>query len=252
MPRLDRERVSVVFRRDFGEFVRWRSYRLVMVLTAVAAVVVISGFVAFLRSDTGRIDGTDGDSILPAATGVVVFLLAMLPPTVCLPLFATDTLTREKNSGVMEALLATPLTPAEIRQGKSMAVFLPALPAALLGPLLAVAAVNVFVSLPVNDEPLVPAPLLLTVLVLVPLFFLALTNLTIELSMVSSPELAVSPSYLIGFAMLAGVPLGAITEVFDPTSWGFLGGALVVTAAMWALVWLGARWLTTDRVVLSR
>ncbi|WP_158542984.1 ABC transporter permease subunit [Phytoactinopolyspora halophila] len=249
MPQLDRRRVRVVLQRDLRDYRSWSSFKIAVLLFAVITVVATVGTFSFVR---GGADAAAGDDdVARQALGIVLFLLAMLPVMVGIPLFSTESLTREKSSGTMASLLATPLTPREICLGKSSAIFLPLLGVTVLAPIVAGVAINLFAIQPVLGEFFFPPSLILTVVVVVPLFFFGLANLTIELSMAGSAELAVAPSYLVGLALLVGVPISTVLGVADPASWSFLLVGLLATAVMWLVVWVASRWLSEERIVLS-
>jgi hypothetical protein len=59
------------------------------------------------------------------------------------------------------------------------------------------------------------------------------------------------PSFLVGFGLIIGIPLGVATGVIDLASWSFtlwyLAGAIVI----WAVVGYLSRLLTKENIVLS-
>lgn len=242
MSKLIRKRIGVVFQRDLKEYGSTKALKLVIVLFILADVVI----------SIWTVLSGDKASSFKLTLCNTLFLLALIPPIVSIPLLTPAPLTRDKVNGTMNNLLATPLSPEEIVQGKSLAVFLPGYILSVLAPLIVVLAVNFTLIIPTEGSFYLPVPLLLTIFVITPIFCYGLTKFTIQLSMVKSPELAISPSYLLGFALMIGVPICSSMSILDLTSWSFLLLYLVATIFIWILVWSFSALLTKERIILSK
>ncbi|AHZ14677.1 hypothetical protein V529_06510 [Bacillus velezensis SQR9] len=240
MSKIKFNRIQVIFKRDYDEYSSWKSYKILLlmflVLTA-AAVVSINWLLPdrFLIS-SGMISCTIISNIL--------FMLTLIPLMISIPFFTSGTFTKEKANGIISSLLSTPLKPIEIWIGKSLAVFLPNFIVSILSPLVVLLVANNVVSISVS--------LLLSIFLITPLLFLGLTVLTIQLSMIYSSEMSIAPSYLIALILLAGVPLGSITNYLDITSWKFTFIYLIITVFMWGLVGGFSFFLSKERIILSK
>lgn len=198
MPKIGSSRANVVFRRDFSEYQSWKPFKLVMILFILATMAVCGIML---------LSGKEGQA-LQLTLSNTLFLLALVPPIVNIPIFTTAPLARDKENRTVANLLVTPLHPREIVQGKSRAVFLPGYLISVISPLFVALAVNFARIVPEGGSFYLPVPLLLAIFVVTPVFCYSLTTLTIQLSMITSPELAILPSYLLGFALLLSVPIG--------------------------------------------
>jgi uncharacterized membrane protein YgaE (UPF0421/DUF939 family) len=71
------------------------------------------------------------------------------------------------------------------------------------------------------------------------------------LNLANNPDLAIVPSFIIGFGLMMGIPLGVATGKINLASWTFslwyLGGALV----LFIIVCFLLRLLTKENIVLS-
>jgi ABC-2 type transport system permease protein len=93
--------------------------------------------------------------------------------------------------------------------------------------------------------------LLLISFLINPLLFLALLLFIVLFSLANNPDIAIAPSFLVGFGLMIGIPLGVATGVINLVSWSFtlwcLGGAIIFWAADCGLY----RLLTKENIVLS-
>lgn len=239
MPKIGRSRAIVVFRRDFSEYTSWKSFKLVMILFILATIAVCGIML---------LSGKEGLKLTLCNT---LFLLALVPPIVNIPIFTTAPLTRDKETRTVANLLVTPLHPREIVQGKSLAIFLPGYLISFISPLLVALVVNFARIVPSGDSFYLPAPLLVAIFVITPIFCYSLTTITIQLSMITSSELAILPSYLLGFALLLGIPIGSGMGIIDLAAWQFLLLYAGVAFFMRILVWSFSFLLTKERIILS-
>jgi ABC-type transport system involved in multi-copper enzyme maturation permease subunit len=241
MSKVKSHRVYVIFKRDLKEYRSTKALKLVIVMVILAAVVISIWMVL----------SGDKASSFKLTLCNMLFLFALIPPIVSIPLLTTVPLARDKVNGTIANLLATPLSPKEIVQGKSLAVFLPGYILSALSPLIIVLAVNFALNIPAGGSFYLPVPLFLTVFVITPVFCYELTKFTIQLSMVSSPELAISPSYLIGFALMICVPICSAMGYINLAAWSSLLLFLGATIFIWILVWSFSFLLTKERIILS-
>jgi ABC-type transport system involved in multi-copper enzyme maturation permease subunit len=243
MSKINFKRIQVIFKRDFNEYISWKSYKILLlifiILTAVMVVVT-----NLLLPDNPFIKAEQSGMIYRTVVSNIVFLLGLIPSIISIPLFTSGTFTREKANGTIRSLLATQLRPAEIWLGKSFAVFLPSLIIAILSPLV--------VTLVVSKLVIFSAPLLVTIFLITPLLFLGLAIFTVQLSMIHSSEMSIAPSYLVALTLLLGVPIGSITAYLDITTWNFTFIYLLVTIFIWTLTGVFSFLLTKERIILSK
>lgn len=69
--------------------------------------------------------------------------------------------------------------------------------------------------------------------------------------MIKSPEIAVSPAYLIGFALIIGIPICSAMNIVDLTSFKFLLIYIGIALVMWILVLCFSAFLSKERIILS-
>ncbi len=165
--------------------------------------------------------------------------------------FASLPVIKEKVNGNIECLLATPLSPKALWLGKGLAVFLPAYVLSVISSGIVVLAVNVSVVRPGWDTFALPAPALVNGLVINPLLFLGMLLFIILYSLANNPDIAIAPSFLIGFGLMIGMPVGLLTGTVDISSWSFALWYLAGTVLAWAVVLWLSRLLTRQNIVLS-
>jgi ABC-type transport system involved in multi-copper enzyme maturation permease subunit len=240
--------MRVVFGRDVHDYVGWSAYRVVVVLLVAGSAVAAVATVLAYRSR----GWLDAGSTTVAAGGILanlVYLLAIVPLLVAIPLFTSEPLAREKANGTMACLLATALRPRDIWLGKSLAVWAPGAAVSVVCAAVPAIVVGAAGGAPHGASFL---PLLAGAFLVTPLLFCGLSAFTTQLSMIASPELAIAPSYLVGFALLVGLPLGTLTGVVDPTTWTFALLYLAVAVCTWLVVLgVGLR-LDKETVIASR
>ncbi|MGE0912086.1 hypothetical protein [Bacillus atrophaeus] len=243
MSKIKFNRIQVVFKRDYDEYISWKSYKILLLMFLVlTAVAVVS--INWLLPDQALITSDVSGTISCTIISNILFMLALIPLVISIPFFTSGTFTKEKANGIISSLLSTQLKPIEIWIGKSFAVFLPNFLVSILSPLV--------VSLVANNVMSISVSLLLSIFLITPLLFLGLTVLTIQLSMIYSSEMSIAPSYLIALILLAGVPLGSITNYLDITSWKFTFIYLIITVFMWGLVGGFSFFLSKERIILSK
>lgn len=236
MQKIKSNRVNAVFERDFNEYKKGKSFKILVSLFILATIGIC--IKTLLSAQSG--------SPLQMTLYNTLFLLALIPTIITIPLFTTASLTRDKVNGTMANLLATPLSPKEIVHGKSLSVFLPSFIISVLSPLIVILVVAA-------DGLFFPSlPFLLAIYVVIPGLCYGLTKFTIQLSMIKSPEFAISPSYLIGFAIMIGVPMCSGLGIINIASWNFLLINMAMTFTMWILVCCLSAMITKERIILSK
>ncbi len=243
-------RIITVFHRDFRELRQTNAFLIVSILFALitaAASVIIT--VALRRKELPEKE--IAWPMLELIIGLVAYFLPLFVIMTFIWAFANLTIIKEKVNGIIESLLATPLGPGEIWIAKSMAIFLPGYIMSIISTLIILLSVNFFAIIPITGIFILPAPALLISLLINPLIFLALLLFIVLFSMANNPEIAIAPSFLVGFGLMIGIPLGVATGAINLVSWSFalwcLGGAILFLAIDCGLY----RILTKENIILS-
>ena len=259
--------------RDLSSGTAFRIMVAVFAVMALAMAVGAAGLAAGMAADTasGGVVGTAGGAGT-ARAGLsmpycqLLYFGSILPLLGFIWLFSGATLAKEKASGHLETLLATPLEPRDILLAKTGAMALPGLMMTGLTLVLVLAAAGIaagaagaagaaegMASGPARGALALvfPPALLLSCVVVNPLLFTGLAALTVLLALRSSPDAAILPSFALGFGLMIAVPGGAAIGVVDLRSWGFAGLSLGLAAIEWAIVAALARGLVKERIVLS-
>jgi ABC-type transport system involved in multi-copper enzyme maturation permease subunit len=239
-----------ILRRDFAEMRKTTAFRLMLIVSAVIVVGASTGISIVLRRQAWL--GTEeAQPWLDLITGLVVYFLPVLIMMAFIWASGSLTVTKEKVSGNVECLLATPLRPADLWMGKSLALFLPALVTAVAATILVVLIINLAAILPEAGYFALPNPVMLAGFAANVLLFFGLLAFIILFSLANNPDIAITPSFIIGFGIMVGMPLGLATGTIDLTSWFFVLWYFLGTALAWAGIGLLSRMLTKENIVLS-
>jgi hypothetical protein len=183
--------------------------------------------------------------------GLITYFLTLFILISFIWAFSGLPITKEKVNGNIECLLATPLSPRELWMGKCLAIILPAYAVSVIATLLVVLAVNFITIIPVADRFVLPVPVLLTGFVINPLLFFGLLSFMVIISLANNPDIAIAPSFIIGFGLMMGLPIGIATGVINLASWTFTLWYFVGAVIIWGVVGYLTRLLTKENIVLS-
>lgn len=240
----------LVLRRDCREICSTVAFR---ILLGAAAVVTAGASVGI--SVALRLQWWFGEADARPALDLVLGLVAYFVPFAVLIAFiwsfASLPVIKEKVNGNIECLLATPLGPKALWIGKGLAVFLPACVLSVIASGIVMLIVNVAVVQPGWDAFALPAPALVNGLIINPLLFLGMLLFIVLFSLANNPDIAIAPSFLVGFGLMIGMPVGLLTGAVDISSWSFVLWYLAGTVLAWAVVLCLSRLLTRQNIVLS-
>ncbi len=254
------KRMHIVMSRDLKELrksVAFKVMMLVFILLMIGASIIA---ILSLNDAYSKISNLAPNIIREVMEQVVTsyaipvpaYFLTMLPFIVFVWVFVYAIMGKEKASGNLETLLATPLSPKSIAFGKSVAIFLPGMVITVVSYLFVVWALNIASSVLMSEVMIVfPLPVLVTCLVTNPLMFLAFILLTNILALFKSPDIAIIPSFPIGFGLMLGIRIGLGLEVIDMASWAFTLYYSLGALAMWLLTVFMFRFLDKEKIVLS-
>lgn len=242
--------MSIVLYRDFREIRGTTVFRIVVLMAAIITVVITAGISIALSRQTWLSEQI-AQPIVEMIMSLVVYFLPLLIIITFIWAFGSLPVTKEKVNGNIECLLATPLSPTALWIGKSLAIFLPGYIISIGATLIVLLVVNLAAIVSATGSFILPVPALLTGLIVNPLLFFALLAFIILFSLAGNPDIAIAPSFLLGFGLMIGIPIGLATGLVNPVSWSFALWYLLGTAIAWALVLYLSRLLTRQNIILS-
>jgi ABC-2 type transport system permease protein len=252
--------MSIIMFRDLKEL--WKSvafkvmmlvFVLLMIGASITAILSLNDAYSKISNLAPNIIREVMEQVLTSyAIPVPAYFLTMLPFIVFVWVFVYAIMGKEKASGNLDTLLATPLSPKSIAFGKSGAIFLPGIVIAVMSYLFVVLVLNTASSVLISEVMIVfPLPVLVTCLVVNPLMFLAFILLTNILALFKNPDIAIIPSFPIGFGLMLGIPIGLGLDVIDMGSWSFTFYYSLGAFAMWLVTVAMFRFLDKEKIVLS-
>jgi len=242
--------MSIVFQRDFRELRQTNAF-LIMVIVFAVITITVAVSVSIVLSRQEWLGEEAARPMLELIMGLIAYFLPLFILITFIWAFASFPIIKEKVNGNIASLLATPLSPKEIWIGKSLTIFLPGFAISIVSTLIVLLAVNFIVISPATGSFVLTAPLLVTGFLINPLMFFGLLLFTVLFSLANNPDIAIAPSFLIGFGLMIGIPLGVATGVINLASWSFSLWYLAGTVVIWAIVCCLSRLLTKENIVLS-
>jgi len=189
--------------------------------------------------------------VLELIVGLIAYFLPLTVLMTFIWAFSSLPVVKEKINGNISSLLATTLRPKEIWLGKSLAIFIPGYVISIISTMIVLLVVNLSVIVPATGNFLLPLPLFLVSLILNPLLLLGLLLFIILFSLANNPDIAIAPSFLVGFGLMMGIPLGIALGTINLVSWSFSLWYLAGVIIVWIIVFFLTRLLTKENIVLS-
>jgi hypothetical protein len=240
----------IVFQTDFRSIRRIGAFR-TLVIISFAVVVVASVLASVLLGRQEWIKEDMARPLFEMILGIISYFLPLFILMTFIWVFASLPVVQEKINGILDCLLATPLSTKAIWLAKSLAVFLPAYVISVVATLIMLLSVNFAVALPAAGEFILPVPVLLMGFLINPLLFLGLIAFIVLFSMANNPDIAIAPSFILGFGLMIGIPLGLVTGALNLASWTFTFWYLAGVVIVWIVVFYLTRLLTRENIVLS-
>lgn len=242
--------ILIIFQRDFREIRQSNAFRIICGLSLLLLLGISLGASIALNRQSW-LGEPAARPFLIMITGIIAYFVPLFIMMAFIWAFASLPVTREKANGNIECLIATPISPRTLWLGKSLAIFLPGFLISCIVTCIIILIINLSTLMPATGVFILPLPGLLTGFFINPLLLFGTLSLTILLSLISNPDVAVAPSFLVGFGLMIGMMLGLALGVISFNSWIFLGGYLGGTFALWMVVLHFSRYLVTERIVLS-
>lgn len=243
---------GLIVSRDTRDLTCGLAFRIVAAaLVILGAALAVAAALLIATSPAGIPEAPDGPTA-SMLVGTMLYFATLLPFLVFLWVFSGAILMKEKASGHLETLLATPLSTTTLWLAKTAGIVLPGLVlAAVSSGLIAIAAAVAVRTRPDAAALSLPPAWLVVCWLGNPLLLSGLGALTVILCMRAGPDAAIVPSFGLGFGLMAAVPAGTAVRIIDLSSWAFAPGYLGAAALEWIAVLILARGLTKERIVLS-
>jgi ABC-2 type transport system permease protein len=243
-------RIGIIIKRDYRELRQSTAFRIILIVAGFITLAAAVGISIGLGRQSW-LGASEARPLLELFIGMVLYFLPLAVLLAFIWAFANLPVTKEKVNGNIESLVATPLSPQDLWLGKSMAIFLPAYIISIVASIIVVMVINLSVILPATEEFVLPVPTLVLGFVVNPLLFLGLLLFMILFSLANNPDIAIGPSFILGFGLMMGMPVGLGMGTFDISSWDFTLWYLLGTVVLLAVVLSLTRQLTRQNIVLS-
>ncbi|MBN1189075.1 MAG: ABC transporter permease [Dehalococcoidales bacterium] len=240
----------VVLQRDFRELRQSGAFRIMLAISGVISLGAAIG-ISIALGRQSWLGEKEAAPFVEMIMGLVAYFVPFLVLMAFIWASGSLSVTREKVNGNIESLLATPLSPKAIWMGKCLAVFLPGLVISIIATLIVVLAVNFAAIVPATGEIVLPVSVLLTGFVVNPLLLSGVLAFIVLFSLANNPDIAIAPSFLVGFGLMIAIPAGVGLGAIDITSWAFTLWYLLGAVLVWIIVLYLSRLLTRENVVLS-
>jgi ABC-type Na+ efflux pump permease subunit len=183
--------------------------------------------------------------------GLAVNYVPLLVLFICMAIWATDPIAKEKAKGPIESLLATPLTARAVWIGKSLAIFLPAYIIGFIATLIVILVMNLGSILPTTGHFVLPLPEAFTSFLFLPLLMFALISLGVIFSLITNPVIGQTIIVFVGVLLLqvVGQVGGRITWLLS--SWDYALYNLAGAALLGIIAFYLSRSLSKERIILS-
>ena len=244
------KKTGIILKRDFRELRKTNTFLIISIVFSVITI-AIAASVSIVLSRQEWIGQKAAEPILELIIGLIAYFLPLAILMTFIWAFSSLPVVKEKVNGNIASLIATTLSPKEIWLGKSLAIFIPAYVISIISTMIVLLAVNLSVIVPANGNFLFPLPLFLVSLIFNPLLLLGLLLFIILFSLANNPEIAIAPSFLVGFGLMMGIPLGMALGAINLASWSFSLWYLAGVIIIWIVIFILTRLLTKENIVLS-
>ena len=244
------KKTYIIFQRDFRDILKTRAFLIICILVSLLTIAAAAITSVLL----GRREWIGEEAARPLLELIIGLLAFFFPFTVLMVFiwgFSGLQIVKEKVEGITASLIATTISPRQLWIGKSMAIFIPGYLMAIASTMLVVLSINFLVILPASGNFIFPLPLFLVSLIWDPLLLLATLMFIILFSLAGNPDIAIAPSFIVGFGLMMGIPIGMALGAIDLVSWDFSLWYMAATAVFWIIVIILTRLLTKENIVLS-
>jgi ABC-2 type transport system permease protein len=240
----------IIFQRDVREILKTRAFLIICILVfliTIAAAVITS----VLLGRREWIGEAAARPLLELIIGLLSYFMPLFVLMVFIWGFSGLQIVKEKVDGITTSLIATTITPRQLWIGKSLAIFIPGYLMTIVSTMAVILSINLSVILPASGSFVFPLPLFLVSLIWNPMLLLATLMFIILFSLAGNPDIAIAPSFIVGFGLMMGIPIGMVLGGINIVSWDFSLWYLAGTAVFWIIVIILTRFLTKENMVLS-
>ena len=244
------KKTYIIFQRDFRDILKTRAFIIICILVSLLTIAAAAITSVLL----GRREWIGEEAARPLLELIIGLLAFFFPFTVLMVFiwgFSGLQIVKEKVEGITASLIATTISPRQLWIGKSMAIFIPGYLMAIASTMLVVLSINFLVILPASGNFIFPLPLFLVSLIWDPLLLLATLMFIILFSLAGNPDIAIAPSFIVGFGLMMGIPIGMALGAIDLVSWDFSLWYMAATVVFWIIVTILTRLLTKENILLS-
>jgi ABC-type Na+ efflux pump permease subunit len=242
--------IMVVLQRDFRELRQTNAFGILAIASVIVAFGAAVGISVAFRHQPW-LSQESAQPILNLIIGIPAYFISFFILLAFIWAFASLSITKEKVSGNIDSLLATPLSPRSIWLAKTLAIFLPGFIVSGTAALIMLLGISYLVIVPAIGSIILPVPVLLITFLINPLLFFGMLSFIVLFSLANNPDVAIAPSFLVGFGLMIGMPLGIMTGAINLASWAFSLWYLAATIVVWVIVLWLTRLLTKENIVLS-
>ena len=244
------KKTGFILKRDFRELRQTNTFLIICIVFSVVtiAIAVVTSIILQKQEWIGQ---KEARPMLELIVGLIAYFLPLAVLMTFIWAFSSLPVVKEKVNGNIASLIATTLTPKEIWWGKSLAIFIPGYIISIISTMIVLLAVNLSVIVPATGDFLFPIPLFLVSLILNPLLLLGLLLFIILFSLANNPDIAIAPSFLVGFGLMMGIPLGMASGAIKLSSWSFSLWYLAGVVIVWIAIFFLTRILTKENIILS-
>mgnify|MGYP001122714990 CR=1 FL=1 len=243
-------KTGIIFQRDFRELKQTNTFLIISIVFAVITI-AIAVSVSIILSKQEWIGEKAAQPILESIIGLITYFLPLTILMAFIWAFSSLPVVKEKVKGNIASLIATTLSPKEIWLGKSLAIFIPGYVISIISTMIVLLAVNLSVIVPATGNFFLPLPLFLVSLIFNPLLLLGTLLFIILFSLANNPDIAITPSFLVGFGLMIGIPFGMALGAINLASWSFSLWYLAGVIIVWIVIFFLTRLLTKENIVLS-
>lgn len=244
------KKTGIIFQRDFREIRRTNTF---LVMSIIFSVITVASAVT-VSIVLGRQEWIDKKEALPLLELIIGLIAYFLPLIILMTFiwaFSSMPVVKEKVNGNIASLMATTLTPKEVWLGKSLAIFVPGYVISVISTMIIILTANLSVIIPATGNFIFPLPLFLVSLAWNPLFLLGTLLFIILFSLAGNPDVAIAPSFIVGFGLMMGIPLGMAMGKINLVYWSFSLWYLAGAAFVGIVTLILTRLLTKENIILS-
>jgi hypothetical protein len=244
------EKALIILIRDVREKLKSMAF---LIICIISSLITIAASVAtsVILSRKPWVGMAEARPILELIIGLMSFFIPLIIMMIFIWGFSGLQLISEKTKGIISSLIAANITPRQLWIGKSLAIFIPGYLISIISTATVILSINLSVIVPASGSFIFPLPLFLMSLVWDPLLLLGTLLFIILFSLAGNPDIAIAPSFIVGFGLMMGVPIGMTTGWIDLVSWDFSLWFLAGTAVVWIAVIILTRFLTRENIILS-